>query len=302
MISIITVNYNGEKFLNFFLESLVNQEFSDFTLYFVDNCSKDDSLHILQKYTSLLKIEIIVLDKNYGFAKANNIAIDMAMKDKSDFIITLNNDIELDKSCLKNINEKISEFSDKYDVFQILMINYYNRNIIDAAGIGFKRYFCSYQIGYKDDTKNINVYKDEIEGACAGAAVYSKKSLLSVKEANGDYFDSSFFAYLEDVDLALRLLNRGFNTLLLKSAFVYHIHSGTGSEGSTFKAYYITRNLFLYLNKNLSKKQLIKYGIFHYAVFLKQQINYLISGRLQLIKASFKGYIDYKKVIKIKYK
>lgn len=297
MISIVTVNYNGEKFLNFFLKSLVNQEFSEFILYFVDNCSTDNSLNILGDYSSSLNIKTIKLDKNYGFAKANNIAIDIAMKDESNFVMTLNNDIELDKNCLKIINEQITD-NNKYDIFQVLMINYYNRNIIDAAGIGFKKYYCSYQIGYKDDVKNIGKYNCEIDGACAGAAVYSKQSLKAVKQLNGDYFDSGFFAYLEDVDLALRLLNKGYKSLLLKDSFVYHIHSGTSSEGSTFKAYYITRNLFLYLNKNLTKKQLIKYGAFHYAVFIKKQIGYFISGKFKLIKASFEGYLDYKNVLK----
>lgn len=298
MFSIVTVNYNGEKFLKFFLDSLVNQEFNEFNLYFVDNNSVDSSLTIINNYINLLNIRIIKLNKNYGFAKANNIGIILAMKDENDYILTLNNDIELDKSCLLNLNKEISRLNNKYDVFQILMINYYERNIIDAAGIGFNKYYYAYQIGYKENIENINKFKNEILGACAGAAVYSKKSLTAIREQNGDYFDSSFFAYFEDADLALRLLKQGYKSCLVKNAFVYHIHSGTGTEGSAFKTYYLTRNLFLYLNKNLTKIQLKKFKYIYFLSFLIQLLKYLTTGKFSLFRASFKGYLDYRHIVR----
>ena len=295
--SIITVNYNGEKFLDKFLSSLVNQTFKGFNLFFVDNGSKDNSLKIVEEYMNLIDIKIITLDKNYGFAKANNLGIDQAMSEKSDYIITLNNDIELESNCFKNLDEKIGKEKVSFDVFQMLMINYFERNIIDAAGISFDEHYFAGQIGYKEDIKNIKKFKKEIPGACAGAAVYSKKALSSVREENGDYFDSRFFAYYEDVDLALRLLNKGFRTLLISEAIVYHIHSGTGNEGSTFKAYYLSRNLYFYLRKNLKDKEYNKNKYFYNVYFVKNLMKCIIKGKFKIIGSTFKGFLDYKNKI-----
>jgi len=296
MFSIVTVNYNGEKFLDFFLASLVNQKFSEFKLYFVDNGSKDNSLSTVNKYISSLDIEVLILDENNGFAKANNIGIDLAMRDSNEFVITLNNDIELAESCLLNLKNRLESLKDTYDVFQMLMLNYYERDVIDTAGLGFKEYYCTYQIGYKKNISFLDSYKSDVQGVCAGAAVYSKKSLNAIKESSGDYFDSRFFAYYEDVDLSLRLLKKGFKSFLIKDAIVYHIHSGTSSEGSPFKAFYLTRNLLLYLNKNLTRTEFRKYSIYYLGIFLKTQFNYLIHCKINLIRSSIKGYLDYRKL------
>lgn len=294
MFSVVTVNYNGEKFLKKFLDSLVSQTFTGFSLYFIDNGSKDNSLEIVEKYRTLIDIKVITLDKNYGFAKANNIGIDYAMKDKSDYIVTLNNDIETDKNCLENLKQEINKINMTYDVFQILMINYFDRKVIDAAGLNFDEHYLTRQIGYKEDISSINKFNKDISGACAGAAVYSKQSLKAVQEDSGDYFDSRFFAYYEDVDLGLRLLKKGFKACLIKDAIVYHIHSGTANEGSDFKAYYISRNLFFYLRKNQSKEEFNKNAILYMMIFVKQLIRCILKGKFSFLRSTLKGYSDYK--------
>lgn len=294
MFSIITVNYNGDKFLEKFLSSLVNQTVKNFNLIFVDNGSIDNSLKTIEIYKDLIDIKIIKLDKNYGFAKANNLGIDEAMKDKSDYIFTLNNDIELHNDCFENMTNQIEKEKLSFDVFQILMINYFERNVIDAAGISFDAHHFPGQIGYKENIKNIKQIKKEIPGACAGAAVYSKKALEAIREENGDYFDSRFFAYYEDVDLALRLLNKGFKTILLSEAIVYHIHSGTGNEGSPFKAYYLARNLCFYLKRNLTEEEYNKNKNFYNLHLAKSIIKSIIKGKFKIANSTFKGVLDYK--------
>ena len=296
--SIITVNYNGERFLVNFLNSLVSQTFKKFKLCFVDNGSIDNSIKVVNDYKDLIDIEIIELDKNYGFARANNIGIDKIMNDKSEFIITLNNDIELERDCLEKLNLRIEELKTDYDVFQILMINFFDRNIIDAAGIKFSKHYFTKQIGYKQDIKTINELDLDISGVCAGAAVYSKKSLLAVKEEQTGYFDSRFFAYYEDVDLGLRLLKRGFKSALIKEAIVFHVHSGTGNQESSFKSYYISRNLCFYLRKNLTEKEYNNIKFYYIMRFTKIITSCIVKGRFGLIKPTFKGYFDYKKNIK----
>lgn len=297
MFSIIIVNWNGEKFLQKCFDSLINQTYKDFKIYFVDNGSEDNSIDIVKNYSYKLDIDVIRLDKNVGFAKANNIGIDKAMNDTNKYIITLNNDTELHYNCLENLVNTISN-NLKYDIYQLLMINYFDRNLIDAAGLSFDKRLYVNQKGYKCPISKIEEFSEEIQGACAGAAAYSKESLLRVKDKFG-YFDSNFFAYFEDVDLALRLLKKGYKTLLVKDSIVYHVHSGTGQQNSTFKTYYLTRNLLLYLQKNNEIKTFKKVKYRYYISVIRNIYRFFIKGDLKNCIYAIKGFRDYFKIKKL---
>ncbi|MGL5354436.1 MAG: glycosyltransferase family 2 protein [Clostridium sp.] len=253
MLGIVIANWNGEKILQSCLESLKNQSFKDFKVYIIDNGSKDKSIDIIENYKANLAIELEMLSYNSGFAKANNIGISKAFKDGCDYILTLNNDIEMKSDCLEIAMRDIANEKNEYDIFQLFMINYYNRNQCDAAGLSFDEKLYVTQLGYKEDIEDVINNVNYIDGVCAGAAIYSRECLEKVVLKDENYFDSNFFAYYEDVDLALRLKINGFKSKLLKDSVVYHMHSVTGNINSGFKDYYLTRNFLIYTKRNQSK-------------------------------------------------
>ena len=74
-----------------------------------------------------------------------------------------------------------------------------------------------------------------------------KKSLLD----EIGLFDDNFFAYMEDVDLAIRSRIHGFRNLLCPQAVVYHIGSATsGSRYNEFKVRLAARNNVWVVYKN----------------------------------------------------
>lgn len=79
LISIIMPTYNSELFLINSLESILKQTYSKFELIVVDDCSKDNTVDILKKYSKQDKrIKYIVLNENSGAAVARNKGIDNA--------------------------------------------------------------------------------------------------------------------------------------------------------------------------------------------------------------------------------
>jgi GT2 family glycosyltransferase len=295
MFSIVIANWNGSKLIDKCLSSLTKQKFKEFNVCIVDNGSSDNSIEVIDKYKGQLELNLIRLDKNEGFAKANNIGIDKAMEDDNEYVLTLNNDIEVEEDCLLKLNKFITDNKNKYDVFQILMVNYYDRDVIDATGLHFEGNMLAGQSGYKKPLSSLDSFTTDIQGACAGAAVYSKRALNKIKDKNG-YFDSSFFAYYEDVDIAIRLMNSGFKTALVKEAVVYHMHSATTKKSSEFKEYYITRNLLLYLYKNLNP-DLFNRNKNSYARLLMVRAAKLTLGReFKCVKALIRGWKDYYKL------
>lgn len=296
MFSIITANWNGEKLLQSFLTSLQKQTFKQFKLYIVDNGSKDKSVEIINSYSEGLDIKLIELDHNLGFSVANNIGIREALADHNEYIVTLNNDLELDRNCLFELKSNIEILNDEFDVFQILLLNYYNRKRIDAAGIVFNRYYFAKQVAHKEMYSQEMKFNCMLDGVCAGAAVYSKKCLIDVKSCDDEFFDSKFFAYYEDVDLALRLKNRGYKSILVDKAQAYHIHSGTSGKNSFFKEYYLSRNLLYYLRKNLRRDKYNKYKPAYFLYYVKKILKLSLMGRFRAVFGVVKGLMDFKKM------
>ena len=98
-VSIIVVNWNGEKFLQECLKALLSQTLKPLEIILVDNASTDGSLSLLRQFPAL---RIIALDYNAGFAKANNLAI-AAASPESEWIGLVNPDAFVEPNWLEAI-------------------------------------------------------------------------------------------------------------------------------------------------------------------------------------------------------
>ena len=114
----------------------------------------------------------------------------------------------------------------------------------------------------------------EIFSSCAGAAMY-KKSILS----EIGLFDDNFFAYMEDVDLAIRSKINGYRNLLCPQAIVYHIGSATsGSRYNEFKVRLAARNNVWVVYKNLPIPLKITNFIFLFLGFFIKYLFFVKKG------------------------
>jgi GT2 family glycosyltransferase len=89
-------------------------------------------------------------------------------------------------------------------------------------------------------------------GSSAALVVYNKKIITKI-----GLFDEDFFAYEEDVDLALRLNYLGYKTLYIPSALSYHLGGGTSRQMGNFRYRMDAKNWFYIIIKNYSLKEII---------------------------------------------
>ena len=93
-LSIVILNWNGKKYLEEFLPSVV--QFSEGAYIIVaDNASTDDS--VLWTRQHFPELEIVVNDSNGGFAKGYNDALKQI---RADYYVLLNSDVEVSKEPL----------------------------------------------------------------------------------------------------------------------------------------------------------------------------------------------------------
>jgi GT2 family glycosyltransferase len=304
-VAVIIINWNGKHLLEECLSSVENQDYSNYKIILVDNGSSDGSVKFVEE--KFPEIEIISLDKNTGFAKANNIGMHKAFGDSEvEYIAILNNDAIAESQWLSEMMRLINN-DNKIGSVAPKIKKYYKRNIIDSIGnaIHFDGGGVSNHINETDHGQFDNI--KEVFGPSGCAALYSKKMLKDV-EVNNEFFDNDFFAYFEDIDLNWRARLRGWKCLFASNAIVYHKHSETTGLYSPFKAFYTHRNRYFVIIKNYPLFLLLKatfylFSGYFYSIFSvaknKGPSARLVenSGLFEAIKIIAKGWVDVMKYL-----
>ena len=276
-VSVVTPNYNGEKFLKKYFESLNRDSHYIGEVIIVDNGSCDASIDYIEKNTFNFPVKIIKNTENLGFAPAVNQGI---LKAENEYIFSLNNDTEVKKGTVKALLDMALKNENIFSV-QAKMLQFSNKNLIDDAGDEYNLLGWTKKRGENKKSAEFSEVS-EIFSSCAGAALF-KKSLLD----EIGMFDSEFFAYMEDVDLAVRSKINGYVNLLCPAAVVYHIGSATsGSRYNDFKVKLAARNNIWTVYKNLPVPMKIVNFIF---LFLGFFIKYLFFKRKGFGKTYLEG-------------
>ena len=217
-VSVVTPNYNGLKFLNSYFETLLIQSRFIEEIIIIDNASTDGSIEFIEEFISSANypIDIVLIknEDNLGFAPAVNQGIRQA---KSEYIYSVNNDVELEWNALEEIIKAMDESIDLGEnpfSIQSKMIQHYNRKLMDDAGDEYTILAWTKKAGDGQPVEKYNE-KREIFSSCAGAALYRK----SVLEEIG-LFDDNFFAYVEDIDLSYRAQIYGYRNYFCPNSVV----------------------------------------------------------------------------------
>jgi len=286
-ISVVILNYNGMKFLEPCITSLLKSSYDDFEILVVDNGSKDDSVNFLRRrFPNEPKLRIIALGKNYGFAMGNNIGY-IYTNPKSKFIFFLNNDTEVDKDCIKNIVKKMEE-DEFIGAAQPKIRSLRNRNLIDAVGGIADYHGKTWHRGSNE--YDYGQYDSITETFYAqGAAIVVRRSVI---EKVG-LFDPHYFMYYEETDLCWRIWLAGYKVAVIPEAIVYHYGGGSTTFKSSdyekyFKFFHLRRNHLMTMLKNYSVPNILKYTLSFMIKMIFISILWSFSG--EKIKA--KAYLD----------
>lgn len=254
-------NYNGKKILEKCLASIKEQILAPDVVLVVDNASHDGSCEMIKR--KFPEVQVIKLKTNTGFAKASNLGFEQALAQGCEYICPLNNDIVLDKNYLKELVTMAESYQKREKKLGIIGAKLYfmdDPEIINTVGTLIYKDGSGMERGFKE--KDIFKQQEEIFGSCGAAALYTQEMLTAIafesKKGEREYFDNSFFAYYEDLDLNYRARLLGFHNYFNPQAFGYHKHSATGKSFSAFKSYQVHRNQYFVIIKNFPLPFLIK--------------------------------------------
>jgi GT2 family glycosyltransferase len=128
-------------------------------------------------------------------------------------------------------------------------------DVVNSAGLVVDRLGVAYERLAGAPIAAAEAAPRDVFGATGCVALYRRAML----DAIGG-FDASFFAYLEDVDVAWRARAAGWRAVYEPRSLAHHRGSATAGEGSAFKYRLIGRNRMRLLAKNATTAQLVRYG------------------------------------------
>jgi GT2 family glycosyltransferase len=250
-VSVVIINYNGRKYLEQFLPSILASTYSDMELIVADNASTDDSLEFLHSFYPAIRI--IRLKRNYGYAGGYNEALKEV---HSKYYILLNSDVEVSPGWIEPVIA-LMDSDQTIGACQPKILSYHKKEYFEYAGasggwmdnLGYPfargRIFdiCEVDEGQYNDVQKIFW--------ASGAALFVRAELFH--QAKG--LDTYFFAHMEEIDFCWRLQLLGFSIYVCPASVVYHIGGGTLPKGNERKVFLNFRNNMIMLAKNLPRRQ-----------------------------------------------
>lgn len=255
MISIIILNYNGNRFLLNCLRSVLSTDFPDFEVILVDNGSTDRSIELARTvYGNDPRLFFIMNPQNLGFGEGNNVGVKSS---RGRYIVFLNNDVEVDPSWLMELVNGI-ESDQTIGAAQSKLLLLDDKGLIDSAGdcvntLGFS---CSRGRGQTDVGQYDRI--DDIFSA-RGAAMIVKRTVF---EAVGG-FDSLYFVQYEDIDLGWRIRLAGYRIVFVPKSIVFHAgRIATNKMKPSNVVFNECKGYILTMIKNYEAKNLIRFNPF----------------------------------------
>ena len=285
-VAVVILNWNGRKFLEKFLPSVVKYS-EGAEVIIADNDSKDDSVAFLKEHYPELRI--IINKENGGYAKGYNDAL--ALVD-AEYYVLLNSDIEVTPNWVMPVIE-VMDNDKTIAAAQPKLLAYYQKDEFEYAGAagGFiDKYgypFCQGRVfGHLE--KDLGQY-DEIKEIfwASGAAMFVRAEKFW--EIGG--LDEDFFAHMEEIDLCWRFKNHGYKIMYVPNAMIYHVGGGTLPKGTARKTYLNFRNNFALLFKNLPKNRVVKTFIARLVLDGVAAVRFLTEGHIGDSIAVFRAHM-----------
>ncbi|MFH1202025.1 MAG: glycosyltransferase family 2 protein [Candidatus Omnitrophota bacterium] len=218
-VSVIIVNFNRKEYLRRCLDSVSRQSYKNIEIIVIDNSSSDGSVEILKSDYPFVKL--IVNNENRLFSSAQNQGIKEA---NGDYILSLNNDTVLEKCYIEELVETIEKNSEIGMATGRILSR--DGKSIDSCGQILSGDRTAKERGFGEINNGQFNEPGYVFGVGAVAALY-KKEMLEMLKIDGEYFDSAYGMFLEDLDLNWRANRFGFKAFYNPKAVAYHIRGAT---------------------------------------------------------------------------
>jgi len=251
-VSIVT--YNSQRYIRRCLEAVLSQQGVHLDVVVVDNASTDGTLKALAEFRG--RIRVIRNSRNEGFAAGQNRAI---RSSSASWVLALNPDALLTPGFLTRLLEA-AELDARAGAIcgKLLSIGPgfepLAEPLIDSTGIYVTPAMRHFDRGWHEPDEGRYQQPEYVFGATGAAALY-RRDMIEDISIDCEFFDTDFFSYREDADVAWRAQLLGWRCIYTPAAVAYHVRTvSPRNRRSIPKAInmHSVKNRFLLRIKNLT--------------------------------------------------
>jgi GT2 family glycosyltransferase len=245
LVYFVILTWNQAALTGDCLASLAEQDYDNFHAVVVDNGSTDgSSRHLREAFPWAC---IITLEENIGYSPGNNVGIRYALQQQPDYIFLLNNDTVIAPDMLRRLVD-VAESEADIGVTGPTMLYFDRPEIIWCAGNTIDwRNGETTRLGAESHRSLLDGVPVRTVDFISSCAVCIKRRVF---ETVG-LLDERYFIYYEEADLSFRSAGRGWRTMHVPQALMWHKVSATMDATSPATEYYMNRNTLLFLSQHL---------------------------------------------------
>ena len=244
LITVVTVVYNGEQFLEETILSIINQTYDNVEYIIIDGGSTDGTLDIIRKYEHAIDCWVSELD--LGIYDAMNKGIDLANGEWINFM---------------NAGDKFCRQSTISYIF--------NKEYRDEIITGVVKIVDSDNIwkGYLHPNKNISYCDFAIENCIAHQATFVN---IGVFSRIGKF--SLNYKVQADYDFWIKAKNMKVKFQFINEEVAYFLDNGVSSSRGGYLRSIVEKNIILYDNHYISKLRCTLNILFEWVEFLLKTV------------------------------
>jgi len=245
-VAFAVVNWNQCQLTLDCLASLRQQTYPNFSVVLVDNGSVDGSVEAIRE--QFPEVTVLENGRNLGIAGANNVGIRWALEAGADYVFLLNNDTIVDPDMLDHL-VRVAESEPSIGMAGPTMLFFDEPETIWCAGNSIN--WTNGETLRLREGDSLSTVKDaglEDVDFITSCAVLIKRAVF---EQVG-LMDERYFIYYDETDWFARAAASGWRSVYVPWAKMWHKVSASMGESSPRTDYYMIRNRFLFLSKNLT--------------------------------------------------
>jgi GT2 family glycosyltransferase len=294
-LAIVLINWNSFDLSKTTLASLQQTTYTNYDCIVVDNGSVDGSGQALKlEFPNIILIES---ETNKGFTGGNNIGMEYALEHGYEYIMMLNNDVEVEPDFLEPLVARLDQHP-SVGAVQPLIYFHHDRHLIWNAG---SRYL--YWIGlpitlkyFRKDPLRKQIQQQKKIDWITGCAFMMRSNILK----KTGILKERFFIYFEDVDLSFRIKKTGYTLSYVPESVIYHI-AGMAQKSKTkekegflsAKVHYLSsRNRIWFLKAHTPLWAIPTTFFYQFAYFVAVSFYFISRLRFNKLKAWLSGIKD----------
>lgn len=256
-------------------------------LFLIDNDSKDGSSELLEKEFAD-KVNYYNTGYNGGYTGGNNFGIFKAIELQCDYILILNNDLEIENFSLMLDNiEKIFKSNEQIGILGFEIFNQQSKKRLKSGSNSDKLFnkLLNIESTHIDlgDGKSISTQRS----VCGCAICFRTTCINEI-----GVFDESFFMYAEEHDICLRAIKSEWKVVKIEDKNVRICRNIDPVSANQLIWYYGTRNIFCVYRKNLNFFNKYIFSLIQLFIYIKQVLYFFIYKQYKISFKICKGLLD----------